>query len=171
MYTSTRHWNNVVCLLGYIQNSSIFRTWSIFRTLAIQKPSIFKILAYSEHIQNARHICNSVTFRILAYSELEAYSGPWLFRTLIIQNQSYIQSPGFFKTLAYSELKLYLETCYIKNPRTFRTWGIFRTQVIQNQKNIQNHDIFRTLVIQKPGIFKTLVMQNQRHIHNPEIHS
>ena len=67
--------------------SSISRNYSgIFRTL--YNPSVFRTLVYSEswHIQNQRNIQNPVNisgtfttgniFRILGYSEPEAYSEP-----------------------------------------------------------------------------------------------
>ena len=46
----------------YILNDDIFRTRSIFRTLAYHNPGTFRTPVYSErwHIQNPRHIQNPV---------------------------------------------------------------------------------------------------------------
>ena len=75
-------------------NLGTFRHNQTYPRIIQAYSGIFRTLCYTDIFYN----CG--IYRILTYSEPEAYSEPW-----------YIQNPGIFRTLAYSKFEAYLEPC------------------------------------------------------------
>ena len=77
----------------YIQNSGIFKTRGIFRTLVY--PKLW-------HIQNQKRFQNPGLFRALGYSELEAYSSTIKRFEKQLTNVIIFESYNYFRNISFS---------------------------------------------------------------------